>query len=82
MSKFNVFMREESSKSTERTFIMGYNEITFITGPKLISKLGCDETQHMIFFYIYFITILKKYMIWHKFCKNIHLAPWPMASGT
>jgi hypothetical protein len=26
--------------------------------------------------------ILQKYMSRHKFCKNIHLPPWPTASGT
>jgi hypothetical protein len=31
------------------------------------------------FFYIYFIAILQKYMIRHKFCKNIHLPPWTTA---
>jgi hypothetical protein len=25
---------------------------------------------------------LQKYMIRHKFCKNIHLASWLTASGT
>jgi hypothetical protein len=30
----------------------------------------------------FFITILQKYMIRHKFCKTIHLPPWPTASGT
>jgi hypothetical protein len=33
-------------------------------------------------FYIYFITILQKYIVRHKFCKNIHLPPWSTASGT
>jgi hypothetical protein len=36
----------------------------------------------MELFYIYFITILQKYMVRHKFCKNIHLPLWPTASGT
>jgi hypothetical protein len=36
----------------------------------------------MEFFYIYFIMILQKYVVRHKFCKNIHLPPWPTASGT
>jgi hypothetical protein len=34
------------------------------------------------FFYIYFIMILQKYMVRHKFCKNIYLPPWLTASGT
>jgi hypothetical protein len=34
------------------------------------------------FFYIYFITILQKFMVGPKFCKTIHLPPWPTASGT
>jgi hypothetical protein len=34
------------------------------------------------FFYIYFITIFQKYMVRHKFCKNIHLpSPWATAAG-
>jgi hypothetical protein len=36
----------------------------------------------LFFIYIYFITILLKYIVRHKFCKNIHLAPWSTASGT
>jgi hypothetical protein len=40
----------------------------------------CKESRGE-FFYIYFVTILQKYMVRHKFCKKIHLPPWPMASG-
>jgi hypothetical protein len=36
----------------------------------------------VLIFYIYFIAILQKYMVRQKCCKNIHLAPWPTASGT
>jgi hypothetical protein len=25
---------------------------------------------------------LQKYIVRHKFCKNIHLPPWSTASGT
>jgi hypothetical protein len=34
------------------------------------------------FFYIYFFTILQKYMIRYKFSKNIHLSSWATTSGT
>jgi hypothetical protein len=33
------------------------------------------------FFYIYIITILQKYMVRHKFCKNIHLQSWLWRQG-
>jgi hypothetical protein len=33
-------------------------------------------------FYIYFVTILQKYMVRYKFSKNVHLPPWATASGT
>jgi hypothetical protein len=32
-------------------------------------------------FYIFSISILQKYMIRPKFCRTIHLPPWPTASG-
>jgi hypothetical protein len=34
------------------------------------------------FFYTYFITNFQKYMVRHKFCKNIHLLLWFTASRT
>jgi hypothetical protein len=34
-----------------------------------------------MFLYIYFITILQKYMLRHKFCKTIHLLPQLTAVG-
>jgi hypothetical protein len=33
-----------------------------------------EVAQPTDFFYIYFITILQKYMVRYKFCKNIHLS--------
>jgi hypothetical protein len=41
-------------------------------------KIGNNATNLTlvgIFLYIYFTTILQKYMVRLKFCKNIHLLP-------
>jgi hypothetical protein len=45
-------------------------------------EIGGNFRDDPDFFYIYFIVILQKYMIRHKFCKNIHLPCWLTASGT
>jgi hypothetical protein len=46
------------------------------------NRSGPGPGRRIVFFYIYFIVILQKYMIRHKFCKNIHLPCWLTASGT
>jgi hypothetical protein len=41
----------------------------------ILSGPFLTTTGNKEFFYIYFITILQKYMVRHKFCKNIYLSP-------
>jgi hypothetical protein len=43
---------------------------------------GSEFIYIYIYLFIYFIAILQKYMVRHKFCKNIHLSPWATASRT
>jgi hypothetical protein len=44
--------------------------------PRVVStRLGRQAALFERFFYIYFIMNLQKYMVCHKFCKNIHLPP-------
>jgi hypothetical protein len=50
-----------------------------VFGPAQHETLLGPHVDGGIFLYIYFVTILQKYMVRYKFNKNINLLPWATA---
>jgi hypothetical protein len=78
--------RERKKTNGPSSLLKGSPSLKMTHGPAVanwanIAKTCSWHTTHAGFFYIYFITILQKYMVRYKFSKNIHLPRGPRRQG-
>jgi hypothetical protein len=77
---FHTWLEAQFHRASNGTSLM----LKFVLSKRELSKQVYVQNLPRCcvnFLYIYVIVILQKYMVRHKFCKNIHLPPWPRRQG-